>query len=615
MKTAVILAACALVVGLPFLLQPRREASDWRPGDPELVIVSPHNEAIRREFAVAFSRWHRERYGRPVRVDWRAIGGTTEIMRYLAGEYGAAFKAWWRQQGRPWPEGALGAVMDGRFGKRELAAEDAAKPGARERWDQQKALWQAFRGCDDAAAFGCGIDLFFGGGGYDHGKAFDQGFAVAPWPPESPPPGLLTAADGTDLIPASMGGETWRTATYFGTAVSTFGICYNVDRIRELGLPGPPARWSDLAAPAYVGQVGMGDPTKSGSLAKAFEMIVHEQCRLTVGEAGFGEPDIDAFERTLSQDGLAAAAERDPKLAAYQAAVERGWLRGLRLVQRMAANARYFTDSAGKVPIDVSMGSAAAGLAIDFYGRYQAETSRAPDGTPRMGYVTPAGGSSVSADPISLLRGAPHRELAVRFIVFTLGENGQKLWNYRPGTPGGPETYALRRLPIRRDFYPSDDPALQAACDARRPFTSDPLCDPDVNPYALASAFTYRPRWTGGHFSVHRTLIKAMCLDAGDELRAAWRAIIEAGGPEACPDAVAALERMPDDPEPLTWASAPGILKRHDALDTTRRWTLFFRRSYAEARRLAERRREGVISDQLSAIGGAAGAVMPNGPE
>jgi ABC-type Fe3+ transport system substrate-binding protein len=400
----------------------------------------------------------------------------------------------------------------------------------------------------------------------------------------------LTAADGTELIPATLGGEIWRTDTFFGSAVSTFGICYNVDRIRELGLPGPPSRWEDLAAPAYAGQVGMGDPTKSGSLAKAFEMIVHEQCRVAVAEAGFAEADIDAFERAIARDGLPGAGA-DPRLAAYQAAVEAGWLRGIRLVQRMAANARYFTDSAGKVPIDVSMGSAAAGLAIDFYGRYQAETSRAPDGTPRMGYVTPSGGSSVSADPISLLRGAPHRELAVRFIVFALGDEGQKLWNYRPGTPGGPTTYALRRLPIRRDFYPSDSPAWQAACEAHRAHTADPLSDPSVNPYALGAAFTYRPRWTAGHFGVHRTLIKAMCLDAGDELRAAWRAVLAAGGPDACPEAMAALARMPDDPEPLTWSSAPGILKRHDPLDTARLWTAFFRRSYGEARRLADQRR------------------------
>lgn len=587
MKTAAILAACAIVVGLPFLLQPRREASDWRPGDPELVIISPHNEAIRREFGAAFSRWHRERYGQVVRVDWRSIGGTTEIMRYLGGEYGAAFKAWWRGQGRPWTDGALSAVMDGRFAKRELSPEEAKDPAARERWDLQKALWQAFRAQDDPQAFGSGIDLFFGGGAYDHGKAFDQGFTVPPWPADAPPPGLLAAEDGTELIPTSMGGEIWRTDTFFGTALSTFGICYNVDRVRELGLPGPPSTWADLVAPAYVGQVGMGDPTKSGSLAKAFEMIVHEQCRHEVDAAGFSGADIEAFELDIARDGVPGEGG-DARIRAYQAAVERGWLRGIRLVQRISANARYFTDSAGKVPIDVSMGSAAAGLAIDFYGRYQAETSRAPDGAARMGYVTPAGGSSVSADPISLLRGAAHRELAVRFIAFALSDEGQKLWNYRPGTPGGPAVYALRRLPIRRDFYPSDSAARQAVYESHRPFTSDPLGDPAVNPYVLASEFTYRPRWTGAHFGMQRTLIKAMCLDSGDELRAAWRAILDAGGPEACPEAVAALERMPDDPEPLTWASAPGMFKRHDPLDTTRRWTLFFRRSYAEARERAE---------------------------
>ena len=108
-------------------------------------------------------------------------------------------------------------------------------------------------------------------------------------------------------------------------------------------------------------------------------------------------------------------------------------------MRRIGANARYFTDSASKVPIDVSTGDAAAGLAIDFYGRYQAETSKAPDGAYRMQYVTPEGGSSVSADPISLLRGAPHRELAVRFIEFVLAPEGQRLWTYAPGTRGGPQ--------------------------------------------------------------------------------------------------------------------------------------------------------------------------------
>jgi spermidine/putrescine-binding protein len=264
--------------------------------------------------------------------------------------------------------------------------------------------------------------------------------------------------------------------------------------------------------------------------------------------------------------------------------VEQGWLDGLRLVQRIGANARYFTDSASQVPIDVSSGRAAAGLAIDFYARYQAQCSRDSNGRERMRYVTPKGGSSVSCDPISLLRGAPQREQAVRFIQFVLGEKGQRLWTYRPGTPGGPRQFALRRLPIRRDFYPSQDARIQSRHEAHQRHAADDLASPDIDPYALAERFVYRRRWTGSHFGVHRDLIRAMCLDSFEELRDAWSAILQNGGPAAQPAAMALLERMPDRPEPLTWAKAPDTGRSWDRLDYLREWTAFFRESYRDAR-------------------------------
>jgi hypothetical protein len=204
-----------------------------------------------------------------------------------------------------------------------------------------------------------------------------------------------------------------------------------------------------------------------------------------------------------------------------------------------------------------------------------------------MHYVTPAGGSSVSCDPIGLVRGAPHRELAVRFIEFTVSEAGQKLWNYRPGTPGGPEKFALRRLPIRRDFYPSDRKEIQARFEAHRPYTSDDLGDAGINPYQLAAQFTYVGRWTGRHFNIHRDLIRAMCLDSGDELSAAWAAIARAGGPEAAPEAMAALLALPPG---LSWESALDTERFNSAnrMETMREWIIFFRAQYREARRLAE---------------------------
>lgn len=581
-NTSIILMA-VLVIALPFIFRRAEETMGWKPGDPVLVVISPHNEAIRYEFGRAFSEWHRQKYGQPVKVDWRVIGGTSEIMRYLAAEYVSACRAWWIATGGTWPDGGGEMVLDRRFDPEYVPPDVRRNPSALARWELKRDLHQAVRANDSAAKFTTQIDLFFGGGAYDHGKACAQGITVPPWSALSPPEDTISNSEGTELIPERLSGETWRDDTFFGAALSTFGICYNTDRLNDLGIVDTPSQWLDLTDIRYYRQLGVADPTKSGSIAKAFEMIIHEQCHHAVREAGFTPEQVDDFETHIRAAHLPPGELPEGVPPGFQIALEQGWLDGLRLVQRIGANARYFTDSASKVPIDVSTGDAAAGIAIDFYGRYQAEMSKSPEGAARMVYVTPTGGSSVSADPISLLRGAPHRELAVRFMTFVLGEPGQRLWNYAPGTPGGPTKFALRRLPIRRDFYPSDDAHMQAAHERHATHAVDALSDPSVNPYELAGQFMYHARWTGQHFNIHRDLITAMCLDAGEELRAAWLAIVENGGPEKHADAVQLMARMPDRPVPLTWTSALAIGKSHRRLDYMREWTIFFRQSYREA--------------------------------
>lgn len=57
------------------------------PAAERLVIISPHNEAIRDEFGRAFSAWHRERHGAPVELDWRVVGGTSESLRFVLSEF------------------------------------------------------------------------------------------------------------------------------------------------------------------------------------------------------------------------------------------------------------------------------------------------------------------------------------------------------------------------------------------------------------------------------------------------------------------------------------------------------------------------------------------------
>ena len=580
-RNSSILLVLALIVALPFWFRQEAGVREWREGDPVLVIITPMNEAIRHEYALGFSRWHARRFGAPVKVDWRNIGGTTEISRYLTSEFVSSFRAWWTSQGRLWRGDGGSMILNKSFdpAKRPDGVEEAD-------WAEQVAMFRAFRETDDPQAFSSQIDMYFGGGAYDGDNATRQGLLVPAWAPGEIPPGLIADGNGVELIPEGMSGETWRTPTWYGTTLSTFGICYNRDRMQAQGMDSEPASWEDLADPRWFGTLGLADPTKSGSIAKAFETIVQVQCRKAVEAAGFGG-QTDVFEAAIAAARLPPGDMPDGVPAAYQEAVERGWADGLRLLQKIGANARYFTDSASKVPLDVGMGNAAAGLAIDFYGRFEAQVSNEGRGREAMAYVTPRGESGVSADPISILRGAPRRELAGRFIEYLLSEDGQRLWCYRPGEPGGPEKYALQRFPIRRDFYPSANPAFQASYERHRPHTTDDLGRPVLDAYRLAEEYVYRPRWTAGHFGLLRDLVRAMCLDAGQELRKAWGAIGDAGGPEACPRALEAMQRLPQVPEPLTWASGLTMGKKYDRLDLLRQWTLQYRAQYAEAARLA----------------------------
>ena len=101
-RNGLVLLAMAVVVALPFWFRRPPEVGKWREGDPVLVVITPHNEAIRHEFAAAFSRWHYEKFGQPVKVDWRNIGGTSEIVRYLKSEMVSSFRAFCEREGVAW---------------------------------------------------------------------------------------------------------------------------------------------------------------------------------------------------------------------------------------------------------------------------------------------------------------------------------------------------------------------------------------------------------------------------------------------------------------------------------------------------------------------------------
>ena len=54
---------------------------------PDLVIVSPHNKKIEAEFEAAFRAWHKQQFGADVKIEWRDIGGTTDVTRFLLEQY------------------------------------------------------------------------------------------------------------------------------------------------------------------------------------------------------------------------------------------------------------------------------------------------------------------------------------------------------------------------------------------------------------------------------------------------------------------------------------------------------------------------------------------------
>jgi len=568
--TLLVWALWALVLAWPWWLRPRGlpAPTTLAAGGQELqlVIISPHNDAIRREFGRAFSEWHRSTFGPPVRVDWVVIGGTTEIMRFLQTQYTEAVRAWWKRRGGEWKAEFAEVLF------RERRPDDASAAE----------LWEAYRATDDPTAFTCRLDVFFGGGTYDFQRAAAQGM-LAPLPLDTEPElhGL-----NIEVIPTTLGGEPLRTEFFVSTALSTFGIVWNLDRIAELGVEAPRA-WTDLTHPRFLNEVALADPTKSGSVAKAFEMIVQEQCHRAVRAAGFDEATVAAWEARIRAADLPPG-ELPPGIpSAYQAAVECGWMEGLRLIRRMAAQSRYFADVSSRIPLEVASGQAAAGLAIDFYARFQEQFTRTADGRSRLGFIAPPGGTSVSGDPIGLLRGAEHRTVALRFLRFVLSAEGQRLWAYRPGTPGGPVRYALRRLPVRPEFYPSTGSEGALGYERHRPFLADDLGREHVDPYRLAARMTYQPRWTAAHFGVLRDLVRAMCIDSHSELRMAWIAILERGGPEQNPRAMEWLERWPEVPEPLTWRSAIAPTVPMSRADRVAAWTAWFRRCYREAWREA----------------------------
>lgn len=505
-KIILILLAIVAVIALPFLLR--------RPGvrlteqtDDTVVIVTSNNEAIRLELEVGFREWYQKQTGRTVNIDWRAPGSTGNIIRLLNSFYENAFRNHWTQNlQRPWT--------------------DEVKSNYNQE-SPKSVLGKEAREAFLASNVGCGMDLFFGGGVTEFKKQAAAGLLVPCDLPQRHPEWF-----NENVIPKQLAGDSLYDpdGKWMPAVLSTFGIMYNTDRLQDLNIEAP-QRWSDLAQPGFYHQIAMVDPVQSSVVVKCFEMLLQQQMQQACDEK-FPDKPIDKLSKEELQKALGI-----------------GWTRGLQLIQKIMANARYFTDNSIATVWDVSQGNCTAGVVVNFYGHHQRTETLARGGKDRIRFLVPKNGASYQPDPIALLRGAPNREVAQRFIEYIHSEEGQDRMGFKLKSKTDPSVnaasveanilrshqpiyHALHRTPVRKDFYTASKKDFQSA--------------PDTNPYDEENMFIYRTDWTGPAFGAIRFLSKVLFMHPYTELTRAWKAIFDAQNAGRTDVAKCALSVMQD---------------------------------------------------------------------
>ena len=141
--------------------------------------------------------------------------------------------------------------------------------------------------------------------------------------------------------------------------------------------------WADLADPRLANWISSPDPRASGSALMIYEII----------------------------------------LQAY------GWDKGWATLMAMSGNTRGFLSSAAAEAVEVGLGDAAYGIAIDQYGNAQV----AYYGKDNVSFVVPEGQTVINPDSIAILKNPPHPEMAQRFLEFVLSRAGQSLWMLQKG--------------------------------------------------------------------------------------------------------------------------------------------------------------------------------------
>lgn len=314
-----------------------------------------------------------------------------------------------------------------------------------------------------------GIDIFWGGGASVFVDLQKENFLAQYSLPKELKAQVPDNASGVPLYD--------KTETWYASALSSFGIFYN-KKILEFDRKQVPKSFRELADFQHQGELSLSDPRRSGTANTMNAIILQTE----------------------------------------------GWEKGWQLLTELAGNTRSFTHSSSDPIKAVVSGDVTMAMAIDFY----ANAKIGDLGPQNLGFALPVGQAVLDPDPVAILRGAPNRKVAERFVDYVLSVEGQKLLVLPKGVPGGPRSASLGRMSVNTETYKETE--------GKRIYPTNPFAEKGFIRLDVEKAAKLQ--------RVFNDLTGALLVDNHHELKKAW-VKIHRGVKTPDPAKLAAFGKMP----------------------------------------------------------------------